>query len=242
MTTPATVLRILAPGPPGPAGSAGAQGVQGPLGPVGPQGPQGNDGSQGPAGPAGAKGDTGLQGQVGAQGLQGVAGPQGIAGAQGPAGPQGLTGPAGPQGVTGGSEIAYVTSNQNVSAGTTWTDQPGLTGLVVPANAGAHVIELLSGLPIQITTGTTPANTVIIAEARIVDEGNAVIAYGLASVVASGTSVSPRLSIALHGVNVGFAVAKTYKVQLQLATSGTTGQALTSLLATASRTLQARYR
>lgn len=222
MTTPATVLRILAPGPPGPAGSPGAQGIQGPVGPVGPQGPQGNDGAQGPAGPAGAKGDTGLQGQTGAQGLQGVAGPQG------------------PQGVA--SEIALgKASAVDTTVGTAYTDVPGAS-VTVPANSGPFMLEVLPSLPVRVVTGTTAANATISIEAVIQDELNNIVIYRNVQLIQGTASITAMVNAALAAPVASQGIAKTYRLSVRHGTSGTTGQSSSVPMSQLGCWLQARSR
>lgn len=225
MTAPVPpVLEIVAPGPPGPAGPGGPPGA---AGAAGAQGVQGVPGAAGAAGPAGVPGPPGL---TGAAGAQGAVGPAGTVGPQGPQGVQGPVGPTGPAGVNASSDIAVsagATTNQVVTAA--WADVAGTTGVVIPSGFAANaILELIGGLLCSITSGTTAANTVLLLEARIIDDAATVVAYGSATTVANGTSVTTRHTIplkALVGTAAYAAANRTYRTQVQMTTVGTTGQA-----------------
>lgn len=218
----------------------------------GPQGPAGPAGNSGPPGAAGVQGPTGLAGAPGAQGPAGTVGPPGLTGAQGPTGPTGpagTVGPQGPQGVQGPSgptEIAIVTpplTNQAVT--TAWADVAGLTGLVVPLGSPNYAVEVIGALPVSITTGTTAANTVLLFEARLVDDSGAQVAYASVTAVANGTSVTVGHNVPLILMASSFTTfsgARTYRVQSRMTTAGTTGQAASIQLANGQRWLQARVR
>lgn len=217
----------------------------------GPQGSAGPPGATGPAGAAGAAGAPGAQGIAGAQGPAGTVGPPGLTG---PIGPQGATGPAGTvgpqgppgiQGPPGSSEIAIsAVANANVTLGTAYTDL-GLGGVTVPQGSPKFMIDLIGSLMCQVVTGTTIAANTIILEGQIVDDLGALVAYDSITVTPNGTSYTFRGRLELTAPVAAAAVAasaRTYKAQARLATSGTTGQSATALLAAAPKQLQARVR
>jgi hypothetical protein len=243
---PPTQVVIKSPGPQGPAGPAGPKGDPGDavIGPAGPQGDKGDVGYPGPVGPPGLTGATGPAGPTGAAGAVGPQGPPG------PTGATGATGAAGAAGANGNTEIAVsAQAAANYTVTTAWADVTGLTGVTVPQGSGAHVVTVPSGIMGQINPGTTPANTTLLLEARIVDDTNTVVAYNSSTYTTNSTAtaptVLPRVAFELVALVAAAAVAssgRTYRVQAQMTTVGTTGQAATVLLATAPRYLQARRR
>lgn len=170
-----------------------------------------------------AAGSTKTGSVRGPQGVQGPQGPQGVQGVQGPQGPQG------PQGVNGGQEIAasVISAATAVPTNNTYATQ----GQVVVPPGPAHVVEVVGGLPVQVTTGTQPAQTQFRADVSIFDETSTIVGYSphYFSQGATATSKAPQTTLPISAPMPANAATKTYTLQVRftnIAVNGASGAVL----------------
>lgn len=148
-----------------------------------------------------------------------------IKGDPGDPGADGAQGPPGADGANGGAEIAQVINSTGYTVTAAWATIPGFQ-VVVPANSGGVEVGLVAGILCNIVTGTNPANTEFVLEARLVDELGAYVDYAQYRIRSSAATAQTWVTKLHLGNSVANkTIPKTYSIQMQMANVGTAGAA-----------------